>query len=197
MSPGLGRSPPAPLQSRKWQPTPICLPGKSHGQRTLVGSKTLLGANKGKHILRLPWVTGDTVGMRGLPLQVAHKWKGDLTLCSGMGMPGQAGHTSEWPVTVRISNFPSTAKESESHRLALLSKHPLTPLLYPHPQPDPGSRSQSTSRSLNMSHASVLWNLHIWCSLHMESSPYACPSSHPTLSNRFKFQISGQASHLP
>jgi len=22
---------------RKWQPTPVCLPGKSHGQRSLVG----------------------------------------------------------------------------------------------------------------------------------------------------------------
>ena len=31
--PGLGRSP----GGRKWQPTPIILPGKSHGQRNLVG----------------------------------------------------------------------------------------------------------------------------------------------------------------
>ena len=31
--PGLGRFP----WSRKWQPTPIFLPGKSHGQRSLVG----------------------------------------------------------------------------------------------------------------------------------------------------------------
>ena len=31
--PGLGRSP----WSRKWQPTPVFLPGKSHGQRSLVG----------------------------------------------------------------------------------------------------------------------------------------------------------------
>ena len=23
--------------SRKWQPTPVCLPGESHGQRSLVG----------------------------------------------------------------------------------------------------------------------------------------------------------------
>ena len=30
--PGLGRSP------RKWQSTPVLLPGKSHGQRSLVGS---------------------------------------------------------------------------------------------------------------------------------------------------------------
>ena len=75
---------------------------KCLGKKT-ESTKTLLGANKGKHILGLPWVTGDTAGMRGLPLQVAHKWKGDLTLCSGMGMPGQAGHTSEWPIIVRIS----------------------------------------------------------------------------------------------
>ena len=26
-----------PLERRKWQPTPVFLPGKSHGQRSLVG----------------------------------------------------------------------------------------------------------------------------------------------------------------
>ena len=31
--PGLGRSP----WRRKWQPTPVLLPGYSHGQRSLVG----------------------------------------------------------------------------------------------------------------------------------------------------------------
>ena len=31
--PGLGRFP----QRRKWQPTPVFLPGKCHGQRDLVG----------------------------------------------------------------------------------------------------------------------------------------------------------------
>ena len=31
--PGLGRFP----RRRKWQPTPVPLPGKSHGQRSLVG----------------------------------------------------------------------------------------------------------------------------------------------------------------
>ena len=31
--PGLGRFP----WRRKWQPTPECLPGKSHGQRSLAG----------------------------------------------------------------------------------------------------------------------------------------------------------------
>ena len=30
---GLGRNP----LSRKWQPTPVFLPGKSHGQRSLAG----------------------------------------------------------------------------------------------------------------------------------------------------------------
>ena len=32
-TPGLGRS----LGEGKWQPTPVVLPGKSHGQRSLVG----------------------------------------------------------------------------------------------------------------------------------------------------------------
>ena len=27
----------APLERRKWQPTPVCLPGKSHGQKSLSG----------------------------------------------------------------------------------------------------------------------------------------------------------------
>ena len=31
--PGVGKI----LQRRKWQPTPVSLPGKSHGQRSLVG----------------------------------------------------------------------------------------------------------------------------------------------------------------
>ena len=31
--PGLGR----PLEEGKWQPTPVFLPGESHGQRSLVG----------------------------------------------------------------------------------------------------------------------------------------------------------------
>ena len=31
--PGLGRSP----ETRAWQPTPVFLPGQSHGQRSLVG----------------------------------------------------------------------------------------------------------------------------------------------------------------
>ena len=26
-----------PLEERAWQPTPVCLPGKSHGQKSLVG----------------------------------------------------------------------------------------------------------------------------------------------------------------
>ena len=33
---------------RKWQPTPVFLPGKSHGQRSLVGYSTL-GYEKAKH----------------------------------------------------------------------------------------------------------------------------------------------------
>ena len=33
-SPGLGRS---PGEGKKWQSTPVLLPGKSHGQRSLVG----------------------------------------------------------------------------------------------------------------------------------------------------------------
>ena len=32
-NPGLGRSP----WRREWQPTPVFLPGESHGQRSLVG----------------------------------------------------------------------------------------------------------------------------------------------------------------
>ena len=35
--PGLGRFP----WRREWQPTPVFLPGESHGQRSLVGSSPL------------------------------------------------------------------------------------------------------------------------------------------------------------
>ena len=35
-TPGLGR-PPAQRRRRKWQPTPVLLPGKFHGLRSLVG----------------------------------------------------------------------------------------------------------------------------------------------------------------
>ena len=35
--PRLGRPHPPPTQKRKWQPTPVFLPGKSHGQRSLAG----------------------------------------------------------------------------------------------------------------------------------------------------------------
>jgi len=31
------KGPPVPVWRRKWQPTPAFLPGKSHGQRSLVG----------------------------------------------------------------------------------------------------------------------------------------------------------------
>ena len=30
-------SPQGPLQRRQWHPTPVLLPGKSHGRRSLVG----------------------------------------------------------------------------------------------------------------------------------------------------------------
>ena len=35
---------------RKWQPTLVCLPGKSHGQRSLV-AYSLWGWKKGRHNL--------------------------------------------------------------------------------------------------------------------------------------------------
>ena len=31
---------------RAWQPTPVFLPGESHGQRSLVGSKEVFGVEK-------------------------------------------------------------------------------------------------------------------------------------------------------
>ena len=46
--PGLGRSP----GGGKWQPTPVFLPGKFHGQRILVGYSP-----KGRKRVRCNWVT--------------------------------------------------------------------------------------------------------------------------------------------
>ena len=40
--PELGRS----LGEGKWQPTPVFLPEKSHGQRSLVGSSSFLGESQ-------------------------------------------------------------------------------------------------------------------------------------------------------
>lgn len=62
--------------------------------------QTVLGACIGKPIWRLPQVTGGyfipQAGVsRVVPLQFAHEWRGDPILCSGMGMPGQAGHVGE------------------------------------------------------------------------------------------------------
>ena len=87
---------------------------------------------------------------RGLPLQFAQKRKGDPTLRSGLGMPGQAGHTSEWPIIVRISweFLISLALQRNLRAIAWLSSPstPSPPYSSPTPQPDPVSQSQPTSQ---------------------------------------------------
>ena len=46
--PGSGRFP----WRRAWQPTPVCLPGESHGQRSLAGLQSL-----GSQIVGHDWAT--------------------------------------------------------------------------------------------------------------------------------------------
>ena len=46
---------------RKWQPTPVFLPGESHGQRSLVGYSPW-GPKRGRH----NWVTEDTCTVNGI-----------------------------------------------------------------------------------------------------------------------------------
>ena len=93
---------------------------------------------------------GDTVGMQGVTTAVCTEMERWPTLCSGMGMPGQAGHTSEWPIIVRISweflislalqrNLRATAWLSSPNTLSI-------PYSSPVPHPDPVSRRQSTSQ---------------------------------------------------
>ena len=47
--PGLGRSP----WRRKWQPTPVFLPGESHGQRSLAGCIQSMGSQESDMTERL------------------------------------------------------------------------------------------------------------------------------------------------
>ena len=47
LSVGSGRFP----WRRKWQPTPVCLPGESHGQRSLVGYLQSIGLERVGHDL--------------------------------------------------------------------------------------------------------------------------------------------------
>ena len=39
----------SPFSLRKWQPTPVFLPGKSHGQRSLVGYSQSMGSQRVRH----------------------------------------------------------------------------------------------------------------------------------------------------
>ena len=51
-------------RSRKWQPTPVFLPGESHGQRSLVGG----GPKKGSQRVRHDWETNHTLTTHCLTL---------------------------------------------------------------------------------------------------------------------------------
>ena len=42
---------------RKWQPTPVCLPGKSHGQRSLVGYRPRGPKRVGHNLVMKPTTT--------------------------------------------------------------------------------------------------------------------------------------------
>ena len=75
---------------------------------------------------------GDTVGMQGVTCSL-HR-NGKVTHFVFRDGDAWTSWSHQWVAYysenfTRISNFPSTATESESHCLALLSKHPVNPLL--------------------------------------------------------------------
>ena len=62
---------------RKWQPTPVFLPGKSHGQRSLVGCSPW-----GLKRVRLDWATKTNNKSEGvIPINNIKKWNINNFLC--------------------------------------------------------------------------------------------------------------------
>ena len=71
--------------SRKWQPTPVFLPGESHGQRSLVGCRSM-----GLHRFGHDWSDLAAAAAKGggtwqiqvkLSLKVAGSWRSPMALC--------------------------------------------------------------------------------------------------------------------
>ena len=81
---------------RKWQPTPVFLPGESHGQRSLVGC--IHGVTQSR--TRLKWLSSSSIGNNGASL-VAQVVKnlpanaedaGDWDLITGSGRSSGGGN---------------------------------------------------------------------------------------------------------
>ena len=123
-------------QRRQWQPAPVVLPGKSHGQRNLVGcspwgpeeldtterlqfhfSLSGIGEGNGSHSSVLAWRIPGMVEPGGLPSmgshRVGHDWS-DLAAAAGvsfMGFPGGASGKEPTcqcrrPKILRLGRFP-------------------------------------------------------------------------------------------
>ena len=56
---------------RKWQPTPVLLPGKSHGQRSLVGYYPWMGSQRVRH----DWVTSFPSFLPSLWQKAKRNWR--------------------------------------------------------------------------------------------------------------------------
>ena len=92
--PGWGRSP----WRREWLPTPVFLPGKSHGQRSLAGY-TVHGGHKESDTVELPTLTGKN-SFIALPGNIGHSKlmpsKPCPNLDRGFIVTVQKGCTSSW-----------------------------------------------------------------------------------------------------
>ena len=74
---------------RKWQPTPIFLPGKSHGQRSLAGYSSW-GHNSQTQL-------SASVGEDALGLVLGSQFPSLLTEC-----PSEKDHHLYWPVSLLV-----------------------------------------------------------------------------------------------
>ena len=80
------------LWKRKWQPTPVFLPGKSHGQRSLVGYSPWGHKRVGHN-----WATEDA-WMHGGWVRENKVESGCLELGQGLGLVVGRGHLPPWDV---------------------------------------------------------------------------------------------------
>ena len=146
--PGLGRPP----WKRKWQPTPVFLPGESHGQRSLAGCSPwgLKESDTTERLTQLTWQTG-------------------MRLCSGCLLRARGGHVRgsrcppglhvclrSGPVSENLVQAHGCAARAYGSRtspplsLSLLGHEPLHPVRFkgfPGTHQGPQSKPQTTRKA--------------------------------------------------
>ena len=143
-------------QRRKWQPTPVSLPGKSHGQRSLAGLHSM-----GSQRVRHDWAT--SLHFPGLPAPNCHSICLLLSLLLCIKNPRE--NLSVWALIPLLS--PTGVKMEKTHQTqAFTLRHPaqwdwlpaLSPWAWAHHQPvehNLGPSSLSDPTALN---SSPNWN---------------------------------------